>query len=191
VGAGLDQAGTLWIETLDGQRAGIRPGSEGELVTAHQEENVTVETDFNQQLTMRVGPRLERTFEFVTANRSVSLKPLLLYEDKQANLWIGTQEAGLYRLQRQSIRSYSKEEGLVDRDTYASMKTARQLYGSAPGTRVTRYAEGKYQNFNMADGLPNGLATALFQDREGTFWVGDARRINAVRKRPLSARGQA
>jgi signal transduction histidine kinase/ligand-binding sensor domain-containing protein len=172
-GAALDESGTLWLETLEGQRARIRPGGQSEVIEAPHDETVTTKTIYNHQLSLRVGSRLARTFQFVSSNRSVSLSPWYVYEDRQGNLWIGTQEAGLYRLQRQSIRSYSKEEGLVDRDTYAIYQDrSAALWIGAWHQGVTRYAEGRFLSYTMADGLPNGLATALFQDREGTFWVG-------------------
>ncbi len=37
---------------------------------------------------------------------------------------------------------------------------------------LSRFADGKFTNYTMADGLPNELVTALFEDREGRFWVG-------------------
>jgi signal transduction histidine kinase len=99
--------------------------------------------------------------------------PWHLYEDRQDNLWIGTLEQGLYRLQNQFIRSYSTEQGLIDRDTYATYEDpSGALWIGAWHTGLSRFADGKFTGYTMADGLPNELALAMLRDRDGRFWVG-------------------
>ena len=172
-GAALDERGTLWLETVDGKRARITSDNVSHMIEPHTGENMTAGTTYNKTLIMHVGPRLARTFEFSSSNRTVSVTPWHFYEDRQGNLWIGTLEAGLYRLQKQFIQSYSKEQGLVDRDTYAILQDrSGALWIGAWHTGLSRFAEGKFTNYTMADGLPSELVTALFEDRQGHFWVG-------------------
>jgi ligand-binding sensor domain-containing protein len=59
-----------------------------------------------------------------------------LLESRSGQLWIGTQELGLY----------------------------------------LREPEGQVIHFNRANGLPNDWVRDLWEDREGTLWVGDGRR---------------
>ena len=172
-GAALDQSGTLWLETMDGRRARITADDVSYMIEPRTGENVTAGTTYNKSLIMHVGARLKRTFSFTSANHVVSVTPWHFYEDKQGNLWIGTQEEGLYRLQKQSIVSYSKEQGLVDRDTYAIYQDrSGAMWIGAWHTGLSRFADGKFTNYTMADGLPDELVTALLQDREGRFWAG-------------------
>jgi signal transduction histidine kinase/ligand-binding sensor domain-containing protein len=172
-GAALDQSGTLWLETVDGKRARITADNVSHMIPASSPPEVTVGTTSNKSLVMHVGPRLQRTFKFVNANRVVSVTPWHFYEDRQGNLWIGTLEEGLYRLQQQLIHSYSTEQGLVDRDTYATYQDrAGALWIGAWHLGLSRFADGKFTSYTMADGLPDELVTALFEDREGRFWVG-------------------
>jgi signal transduction histidine kinase/ligand-binding sensor domain-containing protein len=172
-GAALDQSGTLWLETVDGKRARITADNVSHMIPANSTREVTVGTTYNKSLVMHVGSRLQRTFEFVNANRVVSVTPWHFYEDKQGNLWIGTLEEGLYRLQQQLIHSYSTEQGLVDRDTYATYQDrAGAVWIGAWHSGLSRFADGKFSSYTMADGLPDELVTALFEDREGRFWVG-------------------
>jgi signal transduction histidine kinase/ligand-binding sensor domain-containing protein len=172
-GAALDQSGTLWLETVNGKRVRITADNVGHMIAPGSTREVTVGTTRNKSLVMHVSRRLWRTFEFVSSNRVVSITPWHFYEDRQGNLWIGTLEEGLYRLQQQSIRSYSKEQGLIDRDTYAILQDrSGAVWIGAWHLGLSRLAGGRFTNYTMADGLPNDLVTALFEDREGRFWVG-------------------
>jgi signal transduction histidine kinase/streptogramin lyase len=172
-GAALDQSETLWLETVDGKRVRITPDNVSHVIAPKSTQEVTIGTTYDKSLTMHVSPRLQRTFQFVSSNRVISVTPWHFYEDRQGNLWIGTQEAGLYRLQKQLMHSYTREQGLIDRDAYATYQDRSGAFWiGAWHSGLSRFADGKFTNYTMADGLPNELVTALFQDREGRFWVG-------------------
>jgi signal transduction histidine kinase/ligand-binding sensor domain-containing protein len=172
-GAALDQSGTLWLETVDGKRVRITADNVSHMIPTKSSQEVTVGTTSNKSLMMHVGPRLKRTFDFISSNRVISVTPWHFYGDRQGNLWIGTQEAGLYRLQKQLIRSYTREQGLVDRDTYATYQDrSGAVWVGAWHLGLSRFADGRFTSYTMADGLPDELVTALFEDRDGRFWVG-------------------
>jgi signal transduction histidine kinase/ligand-binding sensor domain-containing protein len=171
-GAAMDQSGTLWVEVVDGKQARITADNVSHLVKPEARENVTI-TGRNNSWTMRVGPRLTQTFEFVSSNQALSIAAWSFYEDRQGSIWIGTRDQGLYRLQKQSIHTYSKEQGLIDRDVYAVYQDrSNAVWIGAWHSGLSRFENGKFTNYTMADGLPNELVTALFEDREGRFWVG-------------------
>jgi signal transduction histidine kinase/streptogramin lyase len=172
-GVALDQSGTLWLETVDGKRVRITSDNVSHMIVPKSTREVTIGITYDKSLVMHVSPRLQRTFEFVSSNRAVSVTPWHFYEDRQGNLWIGTLEKGLYRLQNQSIRTYSTQQGLIDRDTYATYQDrSGALWIGAWHSGLSRFADGRFTSYTMADGLPNELVTAMFQDREGRFWVG-------------------
>lgn len=172
-GAALDQNGTLWVEAVGETQARITSDNVSHLVAPGTVQNVTVTDSYNNSWTMHVGPRLIRTFEFVSSNQTVSIMSYHFYVDRQGNVWIGTHDKGLYRLQKQSVHAYSKEQGLVDRDAYAIYQDHfGAVWIGAWHSGLSRFADGKFTNYTMADGLPNELVTALFEDREGHLWVG-------------------
>ncbi len=172
-GAALDQSGTLWLETIGGMRVRVTADNVSHTIPAKSTQEVTVGTTSHKSLVMHVGPRLQRTFDFVSSNRVVSVTPWHFYEDRQGNLWIGTQEAGLYRLQKQLMRSYAPEQGLIDRDVYGTYQDrSGAVWVGAWHSGLSRFADGKFTSYTMADGLPDQLVTALFEDRDGRFWVG-------------------
>ena len=172
-GAVLDPTGTIWIETMGGTRVRITPDNVSHVVEKGSDPKITLTTTQGDSWTIHVGPRLRRSIEFLSSNRSVSIPFTRLYEDHQGILWIGTVDHGLYRMQKQSIETYTAEQGLADRDTYAIYQDrAGAVWIGAWHSGVSRLANGKFTNYTMADGLPNELVTALFEDREGRFWVG-------------------
>jgi signal transduction histidine kinase/ligand-binding sensor domain-containing protein len=172
-GAVLDPTGTIWIETMGGTRVRITPDNVSHMVKAHSTPDITFTTADRGSWTIHVGPRFSRSIEFLSSNQVVSIPFTHLYEDHQGILWIGTIDHGLFRMQKQSIKTYTAEQGLADRDTYAIYQDhANAVWIGAWHSGVSRFANGKFTNYTMADGLPGDLVTALFEDREGRFWVG-------------------
>jgi len=172
-GAVLDPTGTIWIETMRGMRGQITPDNVSHMVTAGHAPDIKFTTADGDSWTIRVGPRLRRSIEFLSSNRAVSIPFTRLYEDHQGILWIGTIDHGLFRMQKQSIKTYSTEEGLADRDAYAIYQDrANAVWIGAWHSGLSRFANGKFTNYTMADGLPSELVTALFEDKQGRLWVG-------------------
>jgi signal transduction histidine kinase/streptogramin lyase len=61
---------------------------------------------------------------------------------------------------------------LVDRDTYATYQDrSGAVWVGAWHLGLSRFKDGKFTSYTMADGLPDELVTALFEDRDGRFWV--------------------
>jgi len=172
-GAALDQSNTLWVETADGKQARITADNATTINAGGSFPPLTVTGTHGESWTLHVGRRLSRIFDFVSSNQPVSVMAWHFYEDRQGNLWIGTLDQGLYRLQKQSIRTYTKEQGLIDRDAYAIFQDrSGAVWIGAWHSGLSRFADGRFTNYTMADGLPNELVTAVFEDREGRLWAG-------------------
>jgi signal transduction histidine kinase/ligand-binding sensor domain-containing protein len=103
-----------------------------------------------------------------------------LYEDREGNLWIGTQRRGLYRARKQIITAYSKWQGLVDNNVYPIYEDrAGAVWIGAWYRGLSRFKDGAFTNYTKRDGLPSGLVTAISEDLAGRLWVaayGDASR---------------
>jgi len=101
-----------------------------------------------------------------------------LYEDREGNLWIGTQRRGLYRVRKQVIMTYSKQHGLVDNNVYPIYEDrAGAVWIGAWYTGLSRFKDGKFINYTKRDGLASNLVTAIGEDQAGRLWVaafGDA-----------------
>jgi signal transduction histidine kinase/ligand-binding sensor domain-containing protein len=102
----------------------------------------------------------------------------VLHEDREGNLWIGTQRRGLYRARKQVITAYSKRDGLVDNNAYSVYEDrAGAVWIGAWYTGLSRFKDGAFTNYTQRDGLASGLVTAISEDQSGRLWVaayGDA-----------------
>jgi ligand-binding sensor domain-containing protein len=103
-----------------------------------------------------------------------------IYEDREGNLWIGTQRRGLHLARKQVIAAYSKADGLVDNNVYPVYEdTSGAVWIGAWYGGLSRHKDGVFKNFTKRDGLPSGLVTAIGEDQAGRLWVaayGDASR---------------
>lgn len=170
--AALDQRGKIWLETADGKRFSIQTGGAGEFRRAGQALATEYVDRRGHVWKIHIGPRLTRTLDFVSSNRVIDVAPTHLYEDRQQNLWIATEGQGLYELQPQSIRSYSKEQGLVDRDVFPIYQDhSGAVWIGAWHAGISRFSDDKFTSFTVRDGLPNGMITAIYEDREGRLWT--------------------
>ena len=93
-----------------------------------------------------------------------------LFEDREGNLWIGTEGAGLYRARKQAITVYSEPDGLGGRNIYPIYEDrAGAIWIGAQG--LSRFSGGTFDNFTSRDGLAAPDLSAIYEDRDGQLWV--------------------
>ena len=96
-----------------------------------------------------------------------------LYEDREGNIWIGTEGDGLYRARQQSITVYSKQDGLVGRNIYPLYEDgAGAVWIGMYGNGLSRFKNGVFTNYTVRNGLSSDDVTSLYEDRNGNLWVG-------------------
>jgi signal transduction histidine kinase/ligand-binding sensor domain-containing protein len=172
-GVALDQQGMLWVETLDGRRITVETTKAGLPSFTAAPSTVTYFGSDGHPWEMRVGHRLSRSLDVPSSGKLETIPVTHFFEDRQANLWLGTEGQGLYRLQRQSVRVYSQEQGLADRDAYGIYQDSTDaIWIGAWHIGLSRLKDGKFTTYTVADGLPALLVTALEEDRDGRLWVG-------------------
>lgn len=95
----------------------------------------------------------------------------VLFEDREGNLWIGTEGCGLIRAREQNVNAVSATQGLHAVNIYPVFEDrAGSVWLGAWGLGLARVKDGAVTNFAL--GLPNADVTALCQDRAGRLWVG-------------------
>jgi signal transduction histidine kinase/ligand-binding sensor domain-containing protein len=172
-GAAVDQAGALWLETFAGKLTRIDSDGTSHAMMSGDKPTVDFVDTHGRSWKMRVGDHLSRNLDFTSSGRIVTIAVTRSYEDRQGNLWFGTEGDGLYHLQKQSIHVYSREQGLADRDDYAVYQDrAGAVWIGAWHVGLSRFADGKFVNYSMADGLPGRNVTAILEDRDHRLWVG-------------------
>ena len=168
-----DPSGAVWVENMDGRQGIILPNSSTiSRVDASKSPSVSYVDSRGRSWTMKVGSRLSRVLEFGSAGHTASIVMTEFFEDQEGNVWIGTEGNGLYQLQEETIKVYSKAQGLIDQDIYP-------IYQDKPGTiwigawqkGLSSYRDGRVTNYTVAEGLPAQLVSALGGDRDGNLWV--------------------
>jgi signal transduction histidine kinase/CheY-like chemotaxis protein/streptogramin lyase len=93
-------------------------------------------------------------------------------EDNEKNLWVGTENRGLFRLKDGTFRSYSAKDGLSD-------ETAWCIYQDSTGTLWVGMRNGlyrlkgeKFSPFTTKDESFDYGINVIGEDREGNLWIG-------------------
>lgn len=170
---GIDGSGTIWVETSGGKQAIIPAGKQAaELVDAAHSQTASY-SPHEHIWPMRIGPRLTRLLDVESSGQTTTIPLTRFLEDREGNVWIGTEGSGLYRLQEQSVSVYSKAQGLIDRNIYPIYQDrSGAIWLGAWQSGLSCFREGKFRNYTMAQGLPGRLVSALGGDRDGNLWVG-------------------
>ncbi len=92
-----------------------------------------------------------------------------LFEDREGNLWIGTQH-GLNRFSERTITMLSTPSE-VSPPVRAITAGADGSVWIGTDTGVYRFHAGRRAHFGRSDGLPTLVIGSLYSDRNGTIWV--------------------
>ena len=96
---------------------------------------------------------------------------LVLFEDREHNIWVGT-DRGIDRFRALPVISFSKREGL-SRDTAGSVFASADgsvLIGTSAG--LNRVRNHSVTVYSSRDGLPSDGIQAIMEDHSGGLWVG-------------------
>jgi ligand-binding sensor domain-containing protein/signal transduction histidine kinase len=119
--------------------------------------------------------------DFAQTNAITAL--MALSED---SLWIGTDGAGLFRLERGTIDHIDKADGLLSdviRALY--LDTQGVLWIGTAGGGLSRWRDGRLANFTTREGLPDNTISQILEDDAGRLWLGTSGGIACVSKRGL------
>lgn len=128
-----------------------------------------------------------------------------MFEDCEGSLWLSIAGQGVYRVSGATITHYTTQDGLPaaacvllycqDREGNVWFGTteylpgenparAKQLAAARPG--ILRFKDGRFTGYGVKDGLSSNIVRAVYEDREGTLWIGtDNRGLNHLSKQFL------
>ncbi|HEX6187369.1 MAG TPA: two-component regulator propeller domain-containing protein [Pyrinomonadaceae bacterium] len=100
-----------------------------------------------------------------------------IYEDREANLWIGTgrdeeQDGALYRINDGGIAKFQMREGLVTNDVRFIMQDRQGTLWVGTTRGMSRFQDGRFTNYTIEQGLSNNFVREIYEDADGTLWIG-------------------
>jgi ligand-binding sensor domain-containing protein/signal transduction histidine kinase len=104
-----------------------------------------------------------------TAGRSISGHVRAFFEGPKGRLWFALDRA-LVRVEGEEIHTVEPPAALPPVVQVIEDGDGNVWLGSPSG--LTRFRDGRWVTFTTADGLPDDDVTALYEDREGSLWVG-------------------
>lgn len=94
-----------------------------------------------------------------------------LYEDGSDQLWVGSQNHGLFCIAEGTVAHYGKDAGLPhDNVTSLAMDAERRLWVGTP-EGACRLDGRRFTSFTTSDGLPDDAIIGLHRARSGAVWI--------------------
>lgn len=109
-------------------------------------------------------------------------------QDTNGDLWIGTENQGLNRLQDGKFVSYqASEQGLPGNDiSCLCADLDGVLWVGTSGHGLARFENGKWTRYSTDNGLASNFIDYLLEDREGHLWLGSNMGLMRILKRDLN-----
>jgi ligand-binding sensor domain-containing protein/signal transduction histidine kinase len=104
---------------------------------------------------------------------------LTMFEDREHNLWIGTDTAGLHVLRQQKFRTLPSLSGYPT--SAITQTTDGAVWLGSRGEGLFRYLDGQTRHLTTKDGLISDVILAVAADRDGSLWVGTPDGLNHLR----------
>jgi signal transduction histidine kinase len=102
-----------------------------------------------------------------------------MFEDREHNLWIGTDTAGLHVLRQQKFRTLPSLSGYP---TTAIMQTTDgTLWLGSRGEGLFHHVDGRTHHLSTKDGLISDVILTMAADRDGALWIGTPDGLNHLR----------
>ena len=179
----LDHEKYLWLLTTTGKRARFVDGhwsmvsctaSAGcnarleELASYYRDSKGTI---WRSAIELESGPRYVSYLVLPAGSELRKIAFNMLFEDREGNIWLATDGQGLCRVRAQTIRVYSREEGLPDRNVYPIYqdRAGRVWIGTWSGG-LCLFNGTNCTNYSTAQGLASDQVGAIAEDRDGYLW---------------------
>lgn len=171
----LDRQGRLWV----GCRGGLSYWQQGRLHHLPGMPSLRIGALFESAdgaiwagVRQRGLARIENgSLRWIAGEESFGGEDILsLYEDRDANLWVGT-TTGLHKLRASRVALVAKQEGLAD-ERVRSVAAARDggVWVSSEMGGLARIRNGRVVRSNLPP-LPDNRTGSVYEDRRGTLWA--------------------
>ena len=95
-----------------------------------------------------------------------------LFEDREGNLWFGTEGGGLTRFNRGTFTTFSQQDGLPGDIIDAICEDHEGALWIGTPNGLSRFKDGKFSNYSTKNGLADDSVLAICEDAQGGLWIG-------------------
>jgi signal transduction histidine kinase/ligand-binding sensor domain-containing protein len=93
--------------------------------------------------------------------------------DRDGNLWVGTNGAGLVRFKNRTVKTFTKADGLPSNVVMTVLAAADgKLWAGNNCGGLSWFDGGRFHTYDEKDGLTNSCINALAEDSKHDLWVG-------------------
>jgi ligand-binding sensor domain-containing protein/signal transduction histidine kinase len=103
-----------------------------------------------------------------------------ILEDREHNLWVGTNDAGLIRFENGTATQYLQKDEPQRTTVQCLVQDRNENIWACTSTGLARLSQGKLTIFGMSQGLPTNNIRTACEAGDGTLWVGgDGNRLSS------------
>jgi signal transduction histidine kinase/ligand-binding sensor domain-containing protein len=111
--------------------------------------------------------------------RALSVQNIFL--DSQKALWIGTQNAGLYRVYKNRVEHYRSADGLSSDTVNAIFEDSEHNIWVATAGGIDRFRDLRVTTYSVHEGLGADTVANVVAAKDGTVWVGNWHSLDSIR----------
>ncbi|MFN5208064.1 MAG: adenylate/guanylate cyclase domain-containing protein, partial [Bacteroidota bacterium] len=96
-----------------------------------------------------------------------------ILEDKNGNLWFGTDGGGVSKYNGESFTHYTEKEGLSNNRVLSILEDKNgNLWFGTLGGGVSKYNGASFTHYTEKEGLSNNRVMSILEDKNGNLWFG-------------------
>ncbi len=95
-----------------------------------------------------------------------------IFQDRNGNIWFGTNNFGIARYDGRAFKYFSISEGLGGTQVTGIIEDVKGDIWVSTNGGVSRFDGSSFTNYTTADGLSDNGVWSILEDRNGTIWVG-------------------
>lgn len=103
-----------------------------------------------------------------------------LHLDRDGNLWVGTNNDGVFRVHGDVVDHYARTEGLSSDFVRALFEDREGIVWAATSNGVDKFHEPRVVTFSAVEGLAKDWAVGVSASRDGTIWIANAESLDHI-----------
>ncbi len=104
-----------------------------------------------------------------------------LFIDREGSLWIGTSDAGVYRLYAGRLDHFRTENGLSSNHVNDLFEDREGNLWVATSKGLDRFADNRVVTFSASEGLTADLVASVLATDDGAVWIGNRGGLDVLR----------